>query len=53
MGKVYVKYSYENELQIPQKRVDSIYAFLKIAAFFLFIVWFLNRKDLTKEKPKK
>ena len=52
MGKVYVKYSYENELQIPQRRMDSIYAFLKIAAFFLFIVWFLNRKDLTKEKPK-
>lgn len=52
MGKVYVKYSYENELQIPQRRMDSIYAFLKIAAFFLFIVWFLNRKDITKEKPK-
>lgn len=51
-GKVYVKYSYEYELQTPQRRMDSIYACLKIAAFFLLIVWFLNRRDLTKAKDK-
>nr|WP_314128277.1 hypothetical protein [uncultured Campylobacter sp.] len=51
-GKVYVRYSYEYELQTPQRRMDSIYACLKIAAFFLFIVWFLNRRDLTKAKGK-
>ena len=51
-GKVYVKYSYEDELQTPQRRMDSIYARLKIAASFLFIVWFLNRRDLTKAKGK-
>lgn len=51
-GKVYVKYSYEDELQTPQRRMDSIYACLKIAAFFLLIVWFLNRRDLTKAKGK-
>ena len=52
-GKVYVKYSYEDELQTPQKNMDLIYACLKIAAFFLFIVWFLNRRDLAKAKGKK
>lgn len=52
VGKVYVKYSYEYELQTPQRRMDSIYACLKIAAFFLLIVWFLNRRDLTKAKDK-
>jgi len=51
-GKVYVKYSYEDELQTPQKNMDLIYACLKIATFFLFIVWFLNRRDLTKAKGK-
>ena len=51
-GKVYVKYSYEDELQTPQRRMDLIYACLKIAAFFLLIVWFLNRRDLTKAKDK-
>jgi len=51
-GKVYVRYSYEDELQTPQRRMDSIYACLKIAAFFLLIVWFLNRRDLTKAKGK-
>ena len=51
-GKVYVKYSYEDELQTPQRRMDLIYACLKIATFFLFIVWFLNRRDLTKAKGK-
>ncbi len=51
-GKVYVKYSYEDELQTPQRRMDSIYACLKIAAFFLFIVWFLNRRDLAQAKGK-
>ena len=34
MGNVYVKYDYERELQTPQRNMDSIYAFLKIAAFF-------------------
>ena len=34
MGNVYVKYNYERELQTPQRNMDSIYAFLKIAAFF-------------------
>ena len=52
-GKIYVKYSYEDELQTPQKNMDLIYACLKIAAFFLFIVWFLNRRDLAKAKGKK
>ena len=52
-GKVYVKYSYEDELQTPQKNMDLIYACLKIAAFFLFIVWFLNRKDFAKAEGKK
>ena len=52
-GKVYVKYSYEDKLQTPQRRMDSIYACLKIAGFFLFIVWFLNRRDLAKAKGKK
>ena len=52
-GKVYVKYSYEDELQTPQKNMDLIYACLKIAAFFLFIVWFLNRRDFTKANGKK
>ena len=52
-GKVYVKYSYEYELQTPQIRMDSIYACLKIAAFFLLIVWFLNRRDIAKAKGKK
>ena len=52
-GKVYVRYSYEDELQTPQKNMDLIYACLKIAAFFLFIVWFLNRRDLTKTEGKK
>ena len=33
-GKVYVKYSYEDELQTPQKNMDLIYVCLKIAAFF-------------------
>jgi len=51
-GKVYVRYSYEYELQTPQRRMDIIYACLKIAAFFLLIVWFLNRRDLTKAKGK-
>ena len=51
-GKVYVKYSYEDELQTPQRRMDSIYACLKIAAFFLLIVWFLNRRDLAQAKGK-
>ena len=51
-GKVYVKYSYEDELQTPQKNMDLIYACLKIAAFFLFIVWFLNRRDLAQAKGK-
>ena len=51
-GKVYVRYSYEDELQTPQRRMDSIYACLKTAAFFLLIVWFLNRRDLTKAKGK-
>ena len=36
-GKVYVKYSYEDELQAPQRRMDSIYACLKIAAFFFYL----------------
>ena len=52
-GKVYVRYSYEDELQTPQKNMDLIYACLKIAAFFLFIVWFLNRRDFTKANGKK
>ena len=52
VGKVYVKYSYEYELQTPQRRMDSIYACLKIAAFFLLIVWFLNRRDLAQAKGK-
>ena len=51
-GNVYVKYSYEDELQTPQRRMDSIYACLKIAAFFLLIVWFLNRRDLAQAKGK-
>ena len=51
-GKVYVRYSYEDELQTPQRRMDSIYACLKIAAFFLLIVWFLNRRDLAQAKGK-
>ena len=51
-GKVYVRYSYEYELQTPQRRMDSIYACLKIAAFFLFIVLFLNRRDRTNDKGK-
>ena len=51
-GKVYVRYSYEDELQTPQRRMDSIYACLKIAAFFLFIVLFLNRRDLAKAEGK-
>ena len=51
-GKVYVKYSYEDELQTPQKNMDLIYACLKIAAFFLLIVWFLNRRDLAQAKGK-
>ena len=52
VGKVYVKYSYEDELQTPQKNMDLIYACLKIAAFFLLIVWFLNRRDLAQAKGK-
>lgn len=51
-GKVYIKYSYEDELQTPQRLMDSIYACLKIATFFLLIVWFLNRRDLAQAKGK-
>ena len=52
MGNVYVKYDYERELQTPQRNMDFIYGLLKMLPFFLFIVWLLNRKDLTKEKTK-